>query len=216
MIKFEKIEEVEEQVVEKIEECKPFIDKDGKMHVLLSSNIHCVFDPKFDNGNHVLSAKLAQLVKEKLVYVASRILDYCPGYGSVGLDMLALGTTNHVVFVDTDENPVLSCLETSKNHSILFHTTGYCIDTIADLPETEKYDVIIATMNNNLEKMKDFFEHIYKYSTIYGDIYLIEDQDNDKIKNSNFLHLNNVYFVKSFTFEGKTIMHFKLSHEHLK
>jgi len=215
MIKFEKIEEKVEEV-EEIVEGTPFLDKQGKMNVLLKSNIRCIFDPVFDNGNHVLSAQLAEIVHENKIYVSSRLLDYCPGYGSIGLDMLALGATNHVVFVDTDEKPVLNCLETSKNHSILFHTTGYSIDSIADLPEDEKYDVIVATMNNNVDKMKDFFEHIYKYSTIYGDIYLIESEDNDKIKNSNFIRLNNIYYVKSFPLEGKFVMHYKLMHEHLK
>jgi hypothetical protein len=215
MIKFEKIEEKEEEV-EEIVEGKPFLDKDGKMKMLLKSNIRCIFDPEFDNGNHVLSAKLAEMVHENKIYVSSRLLDYCPGYGSIGLDMLALGTTNHVVFVDTTEHTVLNCLETSKNHSILFHTTGYCIDTIADLPENEKYDVIVATMNNDEDKMKDFFEHIYKYCTIHADIYLIESKDNDKIKNSNYMNLNNIYYIKSFTLEGKVVMHYKLNHDHLK
>lgn len=214
MIKFEKPPEIEVEPV--IEEGTPYLDKDGKMNILLKSNVKCVFDPRFDNGNHVLSADLANLVKENKVFVCNKILDYCPGYGSVGLDMLALGATNHVVFVDTDEQPVLSCLETSKNSSILFHTSGYGIDSISDLPEEEKYDVVVATMQGKTEKYIDFFANIYKYLTIYADVYLIEDKDIPDIKNSNKIDLKNVYYVKSFPLNGKVIMHYKLSHEHLK
>lgn len=214
MIKFESIPDIEKEPV--IEEGKPYIDKNGNMNVILTSNVKCVFDPKFDNGNHVLSGDLAKIVKENKVFVCNRILDYCPGYGSVGLDMLALGVTNHVTFVDTDEKPVLNCLETSKNNSILFHTTGYGIDSISDLPEEEKYDVIIATMQGVESKYIDFFANIFKYCTIYADIYLIENKDIPKFKDSNHILLKNLYFLKSFPLQGKVIMHYKLSHDHLK
>lgn len=214
MIKFETPDDV--KVEEVIDESKPHLDKDGRMRITLESSVKCVFDPKFDNGNYVLSADLAKIVKENKVYVLNRVLDYCPGYGSIGLDMLALGVTNHVVFVDMDEKSVLSCLETSKNNSILFHTTGYGVDTIADLPDEEKYDVVVATMQGDSKKYEDFFTNIYKYLSIYADIYLIEPNDNPLLKNSDNIKLKNVYYVQSFPLNGKVIMHYKLSHDHLK
>lgn len=214
MIKFETYEDV--KVEEVIDESKPFIDKEGKMHITLDSSVKCIFDPKFDNGNHAVSSELSKIIKENKVYVLNRVLDYCPGYGSMGLDMLASGVTNHVVFVDMEESPVFSCLETSKNNSILFHTTGYAIDSIDDLPQEEKYDVVVATMQGDNKKYEDFFAHIYKYLTIYADIYLIEPKDNPKLKKSDDIKFQNVYYVKSFPLNGKMIMHYKLSHSHLK
>lgn len=215
MIKFETYAEPE--VVEAVDESKPFVDKDGKMHVTLESNVKCIFDPKLDNGNYPLSIELANIIKENKIYIVEKVLDYCPGFGAIGLDFLASGVTNHVVFADTDESSVSSCLETSKQNSILFYTTGYGLDSIGDLPETEKYDVIVATMQGNQNKYIDFFKHIYKYMTIYADIYLIEPVDQPILKatSENFL-LNNVYYIKSFPLQEKTIMHFKLMHTHLK
>lgn len=209
MIKFEQPEEKKEE-----EAGKPLLDANGRMHVMLESNIRCVFDPKFDNGNQNISARLAELVKENKVTICKRILDYCPGYGCVGFDMLALGVTNHIVFVDTDEDPVTNCLEIAKNNSVLFYTTGYGIDTISDLPDEEKYDIIVATLHNQPEeKLIDFFQHIYKYMTKYADIYLICPEENKKLKNSDYIELNNVYFVTTFKLEDKTMMHFKLCHD---
>lgn len=213
MIKFETYQEPENTVVD---ETKPFVDKEGKMHVTLESNIKCIFDPKLDNGNNLLSTELANLIKENKIYVCNRVLDYCPGYGAVGLDMLGLGVTNHVVFADTNEEAVMSCLESSKHSSVLFYTTGYGLDSIDDLPDSEQFDIVVATMQNDENKYIDFFTHIYKHLTIYADIYLIEKEDNSKLKNSDYFTLNNVYFVKSFPLQGKTIMHYKLSHSHLK
>lgn len=212
MLRFEKLEDLEPVM----DDSKPYIDKDGKQHITLESNVKCIFDPKIDNGNHELSAELAKLVKENKIYVCNRILDYCPGFGCVGLDMLALGTTNHVVFADTDEKTVLNCLETSKRSSILFYTTGYGLDSISDLPDSEKYDVVVATMQDDEKKYIDFFQNIHSYLTIYADIYLIENKDKPKIKTSDYIPLKNVYYVKSFPLAGKTVMHYKLSHDHLK
>jgi len=213
MIKFEKIEELEEV----IDETKPYLDKIlGKMVHRLKSNIRCTFDPMFDNGNYTLSGELAEHVKEDKVFVCNRILDYCPGFGSVGFDMLGLGVTNNIVFVDTDENPVLNCLETAKQNSVLFYTTGYSIDSIADLPESEKYDIIVATMggfDNNQSKYVDFFSSIHNYMTLYADIYLVEKEDNPRLKTTNpLLLLKDVYYVKSLQLADKTVMHFKLCH----
>jgi hypothetical protein len=215
MIKFEKVEEVEDV----IEEGKPYLDKIlGKMVHRLKSNIRCIYDPSFDNGNYTISDLLAEHVKVDKVLVCNRVLDYCPGFGSVGFDMLGLGVTNNVVFVDTDENPVLNCLETAKQNSVLFYTTGYSIDTIADLPDTEKYDIIVANMGGfekNKEKYLDFFSNIYNYMTLYADIYLIEDEDNNRLKEgSPLVFLKNVYFIKSIKLGNtdKTIMHYKLCH----
>lgn len=210
MIKFEQpvIEEKKE------EEGQPLLDADGRMHVVLESNIRCIFDPKFDNGNQNISADLANIVKDEKVMACNRILDYCPGYGCIGFDMLALGVTNHIVFVDTDESPILNCLETAKNNSVLFYTTGYGIDTIADLPEEEKYDIVVATLHNqSKEKLQDFFLHIHRYMTKYADIYLVEPNLNAKLKNSDYIELKNVYYVTSFDLQDKTIMHFKLCHD---
>ena len=212
MIKFETYQEPENV----IEEGKPLLDKDGKMHITLESNIKCVFDPKLDNGNYPLSSELTNIIKENKVFVCNRVLDYCPGFGAMGLDMLGLGATNHVVFADTNEEAVMNCLESSKHSSVLFYTTGYGLDSIDDLPDNEQFDVVFATMQNDESKYLDFFTHIYKHLTIYADIYLIENVDNPKLKNSDHIVLNNVYYVKSFPLQGKTIMHFKLSHSHLK
>lgn len=213
MIKFEKVEEVEDV----IEEGKPYLDKIlGKMVYRLKSNIRCTFDPIFDNENYSISDKLAELVKQDKVLVCNRILDYCPGFGSIGFDMLGLGVTNNIVFVDIDENPVLNCLETAKQNSVLFYTTGYSIDSIADLPETEKYDIIVATMGgfeNKQQKYIDFFSNIHQYMTLYADIYLVEKEDNPRLKTTNpLLLLKDIYYVKSFQLEDKTIMQFKLCH----
>jgi len=214
MIKFEKIEESEEET---IEEGKPYLDKIlGKMVHRLKSNIRCVYDPLFDNGNYTISDELAEYVKQDKVFVCNRILDYCPGFGSIGFDMLGLGVTNNIVFVDTDENPVLNCLETAKQNSVLFYTTGYSIDSIADLPESEKYDIIVATIggfDNNQQKYVDFFANIHNYMTLYADVYLVEKEDNPRLKTTNpLLLLKDVYYVKSLQLADKTVMHFKLCH----
>lgn len=210
MIKFEKIEEIEDA----IEEGKPYLDKIlGKMVHKLKSNIRCVFDPIHDNGNYTISDLLAEHIKEEKVFVCDSVLEYCPGFGSIGFDMLGLGVTNKVVFADTEENSVLTCLETAKQNSVLFYTTGYAIDSIGDLPEEDKYDVIVATLNGDKQKYQDFFLHIHKHMTIYADIYLIEKEDdsNLKISNSSF-SLANVYYVDSIKFADKTVMHYKLCH----
>lgn len=211
MIKFEKIEEIEEA----IDETKPYLDKIlGKMVYRLKSNIRCVFDPAYDNGNHTISDLLAEHVKEEKVFVCDTVLEYRPGYGSIGFDMLGLGATNRVVFVDTDENSVLTCLETAKNNSVLFYTTGYAIDSIGDLPEQDKYDVIIATLDGKPERYQDFFEHIHKFMSLYADIYLVEDEDVPELKMSSpSIILSNVYFVDSIKLADKTLLHYKLCHK---
>lgn len=209
MIKFEAHKEPEILVVD---ESEPFIDAEGKMHITLESNIKCIFDPKLDNGNYPLSSELANIVKENKIYVCNRVLDYCPGFGAVGLDMLGLGVTNHVVFADTNEESVMNCLESSKQSSILFYTTGYGLDSIDDLPDTEQFDIVVATMQGDENKYLDFFTHIHKHLTIYADIYLIEKEDKPLLKNSDNIVLNKVYYVKSFPLQGKTIMHYKLMH----
>lgn len=211
MIKFEKIEEIEEA----IDETKPYLDKIlGKMVYRLKSNIRCVFDAAYDNGNHTISDLLAELVKEEKVFVCDTVLEYRPGYGSIGFDMLGLGTTNKVVFVDTDENSVLTCLETAKNNSVLFYTAGYAIDSIGDLPEQDKYDVIIATLEGKQERYQDFFAHIHKFMSLYADIYLVEDEDVPELKMSSpSIILSDVYFVDSIKLADKTLLHYKLCHK---
>jgi 16S rRNA G1207 methylase RsmC len=211
MIKFEQIKEEEELPVEG----KPYKDKQGNMNITLKSSVKCVYNEKLDNQNHEISAELAEIIKENNLFVCKRILDYCPGYGSIGLDMLSLGTTNHVVFADTVQETVVCSLENAKLNSILFYTTGYCIDTISDLPESEKYDVVVATISNDKEKYVDFFMHIHNYLSLYADIFLVESKDDASLKNSNKLLLNKIYFVKSFPLGNKMIMHYKLSHDHL-
>ena len=97
-----------------------------------------------DGGGLQFRDDLIEVVKKTGKYVYNRGFEWCAGFGVLGYEMLGLGICNHIVFSDCFEPAINNCIETAKANNLSKYVTTYLTPKISDIPETEKWDLVIS------------------------------------------------------------------------
>lgn len=98
-----------------------------------------------DCGGVVMYPDFINSIKQyggKSVY--NRGFEWCAGCGTIGFEILGQGISEHMVFSDYYDHAIHNCLTTAEYNNISKKVTGYISATIAGIPSTEKWDLVVG------------------------------------------------------------------------
>jgi UDPglucose 6-dehydrogenase len=210
----------------------------------LTSGIVLTYPRKLDGGGLDFKDDLLKVIRNVGKYSYRRGFEWCAGFGALGFEMLGMGVCNHIVFSDTYKPAIDNCLAVAKNNNIQNYVTGYVSETIHDLPEHEIWDLVISNpphcenldeflqsipdhtdqqalantvrlcVDPGFEIHKEFFTNIKKHINANTDIFLIEENLNQKLvhlaKLSDF-RLEGAHKMNCTLMANGHILHFKLN-----
>jgi hypothetical protein len=114
-------------------------------HLTVSGGIEINYPNHLDGGGAEQRIDITKAVKEtgyKKEY--NRAFEWCAGFGAIGYDLVGAKLCSHIVFSDYYDVAITSCLETAAQNQISSSVTGYVSSTIAGLPSTEKWDLVVS------------------------------------------------------------------------
>jgi methylase of polypeptide subunit release factors len=123
-------------------------------------------------------------------------LEWCSGPGFIGFDLLLNNFCSRLSLIDKHQSALTSATDSVSSFGKHLPVKTYCLDSIANLPITEKFDLIVANpphfsfpifhqehvfknnhriyLDTNWQIHKDFFENISKHLADDGIILLQE------------------------------------------
>jgi hypothetical protein len=113
--------------------------------LVVSGGIEINYPNHLDGGGSTQRFDITKAVKEtgyKKEY--SRAFEWCAGFGAIGYDLVGAKLCNHIVFSDYYDVAIANCLETASQNQIVPNVTGYVASTIAELPSTEQWDLVVS------------------------------------------------------------------------
>jgi hypothetical protein len=139
-------------------------------------------------------SELIRNTKQKRFY--NRAHEWCCGHGAIGFQLLEDGLCANLVLTDKHPPATQGCEFTVCANDLKNNVTVYCTDDLANLPESEQWDLFVANppwrskflpgpavSDDIMRKMFDvdwkthdiLWKNIDKYTTHDADIYLYED-----------------------------------------
>jgi methylase of polypeptide subunit release factors len=73
-----------------------------------------------------------------------RCLEWCSGPGFIGFALLAHGVCNDLILMDRYAPSAVSVAETVQRNHCGNRARFYCLDRVADLPDHERFDLVVA------------------------------------------------------------------------
>ena len=110
----------------------------------LKGGIFLKYPRKLDGGGLNFKDDLLDVVRKTGKYSYSRGYEWCAGFGALGYELLGMGVCNHIVFSDMYKEAIDNCLDTANANSLTKYVTGYHCDKISDIPNTEKWDLVVS------------------------------------------------------------------------
>lgn len=120
-------------------------EEGSKNPYLLPSGITITDLGHLDCGGMLMYPDFINSIKQyggKSVY--NRGFEWCAGCGTIGFEILGQGISEHMVFSDYYDRAIHNCLETAEYNDISKKVTGYISATIAGIPSTEKWDLVVG------------------------------------------------------------------------
>jgi len=124
--------------------------------IRLKSGIMIKHPKKIDGGGLYFRDDLIEVIKKTGKYVYNRGFEWCAGFGVLGYEMLGLGICNYIVFSDMFEPAIENCKQTAKNNNLSNYVTTYLTPNIADIPDSEKWDLVISNPPHSDITYEDF------------------------------------------------------------
>ena len=185
--------------------------------VVYSNGITLNFPCHVDGGGDSYRDELVALIErtgQKTNYESA--LDWCAGHGPFGFELLDSNIADHVTFMDCYAPAVESCINNGQENNISDRVTGYTCDKISLIPESEKFDLVVANpphsntlvnierneffantarmiVDDNFVMHREFFENIRKYLTDDADVYITAG--NDLAPFANWAYAGNLKFM---------------------
>lgn len=196
------------------------------------NNFTLEFPNHVDGGGYEIKDEIYSLVERTGKEHYSKALDWCSGYGPFGFDLLDRRKVDNVVFTDSYNVAIEAVEHNAQLNNVATRVTGYVCDKISHIPETEKFDLVVANpphscTSANLEKslvnttvrmivdedyvaLQEFYENICKYLTPDADVYITTGSNMDYfVKWAAQGNLNLMGFSPSMHIPNGGIYHFK-------
>ena len=124
--------------------------------VRLNGGVHITYPRKLDGGGLNFKEDLLEVVRKTGKYSYNRAFEWCAGFGVLGYELLGMGVCNSLVFSDMFKDAIDNCLETAKNNNLSKYVTAYHTDKIANIPDSEKWDLVVSNPPHciNLEEFR--------------------------------------------------------------
>jgi len=130
----------------------------------LKGGIFIKYPRKLDGGGLNFKDDLLEVVRKTGKYSYNRGYEWCSGFGVLGYELLGMGVCNHIVFSDMYKDAIDNCLDTANANNLTKYVTGYHCDKISDIPNTEKWDLVVSNPPHCLD-LEGFKTEMRKYSS---------------------------------------------------
>lgn len=104
-----------------------------------------------DGGGTWFGQEYVTVLQQRYQRRFHRCLEWCSGPGFIGFSLLAHGLCDNLVLVDSHVPVADAIRETTLRNQVQNQTTFYCCDRIAQLPDDEQFDLIVANPPHYLE-----------------------------------------------------------------
>jgi len=104
-----------------------------------------------DGGGTWFGQEYVTVIRNRYPGRFKRCLEWCSGPGFIGFALLAHDLCEHIVLMDQHLPLTESVKETIDRNQVESQVTFYCCDRIEQLPEHEKFDLIVANPPHYLE-----------------------------------------------------------------
>jgi UDPglucose 6-dehydrogenase len=112
--------------------------------VRLKGGIFVKYPRKLDGGGLNFKDDLLEVIQRTGQRSYNKCFEWCAGFGVLGFEILGMGIANRLVVSDSYKEAVDNCLNTAKLNNLSNYVTGYHTDKIADIPLTEKWDLVVS------------------------------------------------------------------------
>jgi len=104
-----------------------------------------------DGGGTWFGQEYVPVIQHRYCQRFERCLEWCAGPGFIGFALLAHDLCDHLVLMDRHLPVTESVRETISHNQVDQRVTFYCCDQIAQLPDHEQFDLIVANPPHYLE-----------------------------------------------------------------
>jgi len=115
------------------------------------SNFGVNYNSDEDGGGTWFGQEYVSVIQQRYQRRFDRCLEWCSGPGFIGFALVAHDLCEHVVLMDRHAPVAQSVSDTTRRNHIEHRTTFYCLDQIAQLPDTEQFDLVVANPPHYLE-----------------------------------------------------------------
>ena len=145
-------------------ESQKWMDPGDPLSTTLDSGIELLYPKHLEGGCFWLKDEFIKIINLLNKHPYNNCFEWCSGLGGIGFEILGKGLCNHVVFSDYYYMAIENCLDNAKRNNITSQVTGYISPTINDIPDFEKWDLVVGTPPHCFNG-DEYIEHLNKVNT---------------------------------------------------
>jgi len=126
-------------------EPQKWIDPNDPLSTTLDSGITLLYPKHLEGGCFWLKDEFVNVIKTINKFPYKRCFEWCSGLGGIGFEILGKDLCNHVTFSDYYYVAIENCLDNANRNNIISQVAGYISPTISDIPDCNKWDLIVGT-----------------------------------------------------------------------
>ncbi len=115
-----------------------------------------------DGGGMGFGQEYIRVIREKIGKV-DHVFEYCAGPGFIGFSLMAHNLCERLTLADINPEAVAACKETVKNNNLQTKVSVYLSDCLDNIPEGEKWDLVIGNPPHWPFDKDKYYEDITKY-----------------------------------------------------
>jgi hypothetical protein len=136
------------------------VDRDWTPQTIeLSGGIKVTFPTHLDGGGREMVSDLVTAICASGKSYYNRAFEWCAGFGVLGYELLGLHLTKSLVFSDYYDIAIRHCVDTANSNGLSSKVTGYVTPCIGNIPEHEKWDLVVSNPPHS-EEASGFFDHM--------------------------------------------------------
>jgi len=126
------------------------------------NNVTVSYMPHLDGGGMGFGQEYIRVIREKIGKV-EHIFEYCAGPGFIGFSLMAHNLCERLTLSDINPDASAACNETIKNNNLQARVSVYLSDCLDNIPEGEKWDLVVSNPPDWPSSNDKYHEDITKY-----------------------------------------------------
>ncbi len=118
--------------------------------------------PRLDGGGMGFGQEYIRVVGEKIGKV-NHVFEYCAGPAFISFSLMAHNLCERLTLADINADAIAACNETIKNNNLQAKVSCYLSDCLDNIPESEKWDLVVGNPPHWPSSKDKYHEDITKY-----------------------------------------------------
>ncbi|MBI2676559.1 MAG: methyltransferase [Candidatus Yanofskybacteria bacterium] len=181
------------------------------------NNIEVAYKDNLHGGGIRFGQQFIPVVKERFGHIG-HVFEFCAGPGFIGFSLLANNLCDKLTVADVNPEAVKVLNETIKRNGLESKVTVYLSDCLDNIPETEKWDLVVGNpphvfcatkdeykkditlFDPNFNIHKKFYRDIHKFLKPTGSVLLQEHAESTSIADfKEMIEKNGLKIIDVFT-----------------